>query len=127
MLRLQSDSDYRERRRELVALEELVDDAVALIGKARRHGALRPPLAASFEGFAEALARDLAHHLDAELTLRREALGLWEEIQARAPVADGAGRGDAGALSAAIVGGPASTAPAAPTTFDNNTRWEDLP
>ena len=94
MLRLQSDTDYRERRRELIALEEITDDAVALIGKAHAQGGLRPLLTARFEGFGEAVARCLQRHLDAELVLRREALALFEEMQTeRAPMLDEPGKG----------------------------------
>ena len=83
MLRLQSEADYRERRRELMALEEIVDDGVALIAKGRRQGELRPGIELTLEDFAEALVRLLDRHLDDSLTLRREALRLYEEASSR--------------------------------------------
>ena len=80
MLKLQSGADYHERRRELMALEEIVDDGVALIAKSRQHVELRPGLQLSLEGFGEALVRLLDRYLDAPLTLRREALRLYEDV-----------------------------------------------
>ena len=83
MFRLQSEADYRERRHELMALEEIVDDGVALIAKGRRQGELRPGIELPLEDFAEALVRLLDRHLDNPLTLRREALRLYEEASSR--------------------------------------------
>ncbi len=127
MLRLQSDTDYRERRRELIALEEITDDAVALIGKAHARGGLRPLLTARFEGFGEAVAGSLHHHLDAELVLRREALALWEEMQAdRAPMVDEPGKGasDLGPDSLPADRSPDRLVTAKPVRTD--TPWKDL-
>ena len=83
MLRLQSEADYRERRRELMALEEIVDYGVSLIANGRRHAELRPGLQLPLEDVAEDLVKLLDRHLDAPLTLRREALRLYEEACSR--------------------------------------------
>ena len=62
-----------------MALEEIVDDGVALIAKGRQHAELRQDLQVLLEGVSEDLVKLLDRHLDDPLTLRREALRLYEE------------------------------------------------
>ncbi len=82
MIRLASDADYHARRRELIALDEITDDCVQVVQKARRHGELRPDLADALERFAETLMNVLDAHLDRPLVVRREAVLLYEEMLA---------------------------------------------
>lgn len=81
MIVLQDEASYQERRRELWALEEIVDDGVALLAKMNGHAALRPALQGVLEALAADLGRLLDFYLDRHLTVRREALALWEEHQ----------------------------------------------
>lgn len=76
---LHDDATYRERRRELSALEDIVDGGVALLARVNGYAALRPELQAVLEGLACDLERLLDFYLDRHLTVRREALALWEE------------------------------------------------
>lgn len=80
MIRLRDQNDYDEIKRELIALEEICDGVVRLSALANAHSALRP----NIENVLDRLITGLKCLRDAEvdpaLTLRREAVNLFEEL-----------------------------------------------
>ena len=82
MIRLESDADYCERLRELMALEEIADLSVDLVERARQYGALRADLDGPIEAFAEAVIQSLDANLGRHLVVRRDATRLYEDMMA---------------------------------------------
>ncbi len=81
MIRLRDEHDYDEIRRELFALEEICDGVVRLATLASAHSALRPNIESDLDSFIVGLRHLRDAEVDPALTLRREAVNLFEELR----------------------------------------------